>query len=350
MNLTRRARGLWPVLLILLFYLYGLASFPLIGSDEPRYAQVAREMWMRSDLVTATLGGRLWFEKPALPYWLAMAGYELFGVHEWSARLSSAICGLLATFALYILGRKIDRLSYNTPSANQSPGMFNNSGLIFALVFASSAGAIAFSRGVNFDIAVTMAITLGLVSFFISDIEETKRWRNLWLTGFYASLGLGLLAKGLVGVVLPGAIVLFYFVLRGSWPSKQFLISLLWGGPLTLLVASLWYGPVIYQHGWFFIDQFFIQHHFARYISNKYHHPQPFYFYPPVIALMVFPWTALLIVGLYHCTKWNWRSTAPRDRLRVLAFAWLLFPIAFFTFSVSKLPGYILPALPAAAI
>lgn len=347
-NLIRRARGLWPVFFILPCYLYGLASFPFIGPDEPRYAQVAREMWLRRDLVTTTLGGKLWFEKPALPYWLTMAGYELFGVHEWSARLGYVICGLLATLALYILGQKIDQLSPALQSENQSFNLLGaNSSQVFALIFVTCAGTVAFSRGINFDIVVTMTITLGLVSFFISDVAENK---YLWLVGFYVSLGLALLAKGLIGIILPGGILFFYFVLRRSWPSRQFLISLWWGGALTLLIASLWYGPVIYRHGWFFIDQFFIQHHFARYVSNKYHHPQPFYFYPPVITLMVFPWLVFLIASIVGSAKWNWKSAAPKDRLRVLAFAWLLFPVVFFSFSVSKLPGYILPALPAAAI
>src|SRR5205085_12336551 len=88
----------------------------------------------------------------------------------------------------------------------------------------------------------------------------------------------------------------------------------------------------------------------ARYLSNKYHHPQPFYFYLPVIAMFALPWTAFLIAALVGARRWHWRGHAPLDRLRVFALAWLVVPIIFFSLSGSKLPGYVLPALPAAAL
>src|ERR1044071_5195190 len=107
---------------------------------------------------------------------------------------------------------------------------------------------------------------------------------------------------------------------------------------------------MIYRHGWTFIDQFIIQHHFARYLSNKYHHPQPFYFYLPVLVLFALPWTAFLCAALWNARRWQWRSAEASGKLRVFAFAWLVVPVAFFSLSGSKLPGYILPALPGAAL
>src|SRR3954470_2195865 len=94
----------WPLLLfaaVIVFYLYGLGHLPLVGPDEPRYAQVAREMFERGDMVTPTLGGHTWFEKPALLYWMMMAGYKLFGVSEWAARLGPALSGLLTAFLVF---------------------------------------------------------------------------------------------------------------------------------------------------------------------------------------------------------------------------------------------------------
>src|ERR1043165_5598888 len=94
----------WPLLLfaaVIVFYFYGLGSLPLVGPDEPRYSQVAREMFERGDMVTPTLGGHAWFEKPALLYWMMMAGYKLFGVSEWSARVGPALCGLLTVLLIY---------------------------------------------------------------------------------------------------------------------------------------------------------------------------------------------------------------------------------------------------------
>src|ERR687893_3078963 len=91
------------------FYFYGLGKLPLVGPDEPRYAQVAREMYLRDDYVTPTLGGHSWFEKPALLYWMMMAGYRLFGVSEWAARLGPALSGLLTVLLIYWVGRRVER-------------------------------------------------------------------------------------------------------------------------------------------------------------------------------------------------------------------------------------------------
>src|ERR1051326_9444937 len=94
----------WPLLLfapVFVFYLCGLGHLPLVGPDEPRYAQVAREMYLRGDMVTPTLGGHTWFEKPALLYWMMIGSYSLFGVSEWTARLGPALCGLLTIFLIY---------------------------------------------------------------------------------------------------------------------------------------------------------------------------------------------------------------------------------------------------------
>jgi 4-amino-4-deoxy-L-arabinose transferase-like glycosyltransferase len=117
-----------------------------------------------------------------------------------------------------------------------------------------------------------------------------------------------------------------------------------------LIVAALWYGPVIAKHGYSFIDQFFIQHHFARYISNKYKHPQRFYFYFTIILLLALPWSGALIESLVRTRAFQWRSEDPLNKTRTFALAWLALPILFFSFSGSKLPGYILPALPATAL
>jgi 4-amino-4-deoxy-L-arabinose transferase-like glycosyltransferase len=120
--------------------------------------------------------------------------------------------------------------------------------------------------------------------------------------------------------------------------------------PLALAVSAIWYGPVIARHGWVFIDEFFVQHHFARYVSNKYHHPQPIYFYPVIILMLALPWTPHLIVALAKVRGWKWRGADDLSVVRVFSLAWLLLPIIFFSFSGSKLPGYVLPVIPGIAL
>ena len=352
---------LFLFIIVIAFYIYGLGKLPLLGPDEPRYAQIAREMLSNRDLITPTLGGHTWFEKPALLYWLIAASFKVFGVSEWSARLGPAICGVLTILAVWCVAREVDR------------GM----GFWSLIVTASCLGLIVFSRAASFDVVVTMTTTWSLAFFLLHELPTTKR-KRLLLMGFYSFVGLSLLAKGLVGVVIPFGVVAFYYLLRaltnfsrkgakaqgktqsllGAFvrafaPLREkspVLLSLIWGIPLALAVSAIWYGPVIARHGWSFIDEFFVQHHFARYVSNKYHHPQPIWFYPAIILMLALPWTVHLIAALARVRSWSWRGDDSLSVVRVFSLAWLLLPIVFFSFSGSKLPGYIVPAVPAAAL
>lgn len=320
--------------IIIAFYLYGLGKLPLLGPDEPRYAQVAREMFLTGDLITPTLGHHTWFEKPALLYWMIAGSFKVFGVNEWAARFGPALCGLLTIAAVWFVGREIDR---------EEPRGF---AFWSVVVTASCLGLIVFSRAASFDVVITMTATWSLAFFLLYELRK----KQLHLAGFYAFVGLSLLAKGLVGIVIPFGVVGLYYVLRRKWPSRSVTLSLFWGMPLALAVSAVWYGPVIARHGWTFIDEFFVQHHFARYVSNKYHHPQPIYFYPVIILMLALPWTPYLIAALAKVRSWKWRGDDGLGIVRVFSLAWLLLPIVFFSFSGSKLPGYVLPAIPAIAL
>ena len=323
--------------IIIAFYLYGLGKLPLVGPDEPRYVQVAREMLVTGDFITPTLGHHTWFEKPALLYWMIAGAFKVFGVNEWAARLGPAVCGLLTIAAMWYVGRELDR---------EEPRGFAFWNVV---VTASCLGLIVFSRAASFDVVITMTTTWALAFFLLHELP-TSRKKGLLLVGFYAFVGLSLLAKGLVGIVIPFGVVGLYYLLRRAWPSRAVWLSLFWGVPLALVVSSIWYGPVIARHGWTFIDEFFIQHHFARYVSNKYHHPQPIWFYPVIILMLALPWTPYLILALAKVQRWTWRGSDSLSIVRVFSVAWVLLPLVFFSFSGSKLPGYVLPVLPAVAL
>ena len=341
-------------LVIVAFYFYGLGHLPFVGPDEPRYAQVAREMLLRHDLITPTLGGHTWFEKPALLYWMMIASFKLFGVSEWAARLPAAFSGLLTVAAVFFIGHRFERNETDEKLRDDN----NSLGFWSALATATSLGIVVFSRAASFDILLTMTTTWALAFYIFYELDESGRRRRAFLAGFYVFVGLSLLAKGLVGIVIPIGVVSCYQLFRKKLPERTALISLLWGIPLALIVAATWYAPVISRHGWLFIDQFFIQHHFARFVSNKYHHSQPAYYYLLVLPLLALPWNAFVLDAIAQAGWWPWRakvaSTVPMDdrlsRLLTVALGWLLFPLLFFSFSNSKLPGYILPVLPAAAL
>ena len=344
MQLPTLAKRLWILLFLAIIasYLYGLGYLPLVGPDEPRYAQVAREMYQRADLITPTLGGHTWFEKPALLYWLMMAAFSFLGSTETAARLGPAIFGLLTALAVFWVGRTLARASEDDSLCGL--------GTWSALVNASMLGVIVFSRAASFDIIVTMTLTWALSFFLVHQLESGESSRRRLLAGFYVFIGLSMLAKGLIGIVLPFGVIATYQLMRREHLSRWFLRSLLWGFPLALTVAAVWYGPVIARHGWPFIEEFFVQHHFARYFSNKYHHPGPVYFYLLCLIPLTLPWTVLIVEALSKIRTWSWRGTNPEDKLRVFTLAWLLLPLAFFSFSGSKLIGYILPVLPATAL
>lgn len=341
---------------VIAFYLYGLGLLPLLGPDEPRYAQIAREMFLRGDLITPTLGGHLWFEKPALLYWMMILSYKLFGVSEAAARFPAAVAGLLTVAAVFFVGRSAERslhqseensLTQTGTGTNAYPPGF---GFWSAVAAPTTLGIVIFSRAASFDIVVTMTMTWALGFFLVSEFKENESARRRLLAGFYIFIGLSLLAKGLIGIVIPIGVVSLYYVLSRSFPKRSVLSSLFWGIPLSLLVAAIWYAPVIWRHGWPFVDQFFIQHQFARYVSNKYRHPAPVYFYLLILLPLSLPWTAFVIDGIGKAKPWRRRSNVeadPLERLLVFAFAWILVPLLFFSFSTSKLPGYILPVLPA---
>jgi len=259
--------------------------------------------------------------------------------------------GLGTVASLWLLGRTI-------PGETQRHGEIRFANLL-GLITASSIGIMVFARGASFDIILTFPLTASLVCYFL---WERTRKSILQLVGFYFFIGIALLAKGLIGIVFPSAIVVLYHVFSWKWPSKTLIVSLFWGAVISVIVASTWYLPMYLTHGWTFIDEFFVQHHFQRYTSNKYFHPQPFYFFFWVLPLMTIPWLPFFFSGVWDSVRnllnrgnQEQKSTNPpayAGRYDLLAFAaaWLLVPLVFFSFSGSKLPGYILPSLPPALI
>lgn len=363
LNRNSLPNWLWFCLaaLAIFTYFFGL-TIPLLGPDEPRYAQVAREMFERSDWVTPTLGGFNWFEKPALLYWLEIVSFSLFGVSEWSIRIGPALFGLGTVVSLWVLGRSFEKTEDQRPKPDFANWL--------ALIAASTLGIVVFSRGASFDITVTFPLTAAMVSFFLYDRSQ----KTIALVAFYFFIGLALLAKGLIGIIFPYAIVAFYYVLSRRTPSRSFTISLVWGTLLALGIAAIWYLPMYVRHGWEFVDEFFLQHHFQRFTSNKYKHPQPFYFFFWVLPLMTLPWLPFFFAAIWRIVRelFNRKDGETRRKsqtasvlsnekssplalsfscpLILFSLSWLTVPLVFFSFSGSKLPGYILPAVPPAIV
>ena len=282
----------------------------LIGPDEPRYASIGREMATSGDWVTPRLWGVPWFEKPALLYWLVGAAHRLGLQAEVAARLPVALCGaLFAAFFWWAL-RKLDR----EPEAP-----------LAAVLLAASAGWMAVGNVAATDMPLAATFNAALLSALL----WLKTERSRWAIAAGAFLGLALLAKGLVGAVL------FLPVL---WFARRRLKGLLLLSLASAAVALPWYAAVTARYGMEFIRVFFIEHHFGRFARPDLQHVQPFWFYVPVLLGLLFPWTPLLALLR--------RSTFKAAPERIFA-AVVLFGFVFFSASTNKLPGYLLPLLPA---
>jgi 4-amino-4-deoxy-L-arabinose transferase-like glycosyltransferase len=316
-------------------FFYGLGQFGLIGADEPRYAQVAREMLDRRDWITPVLGGHAWLEKPPLYYWQAMLAYSALGVTDVAARVPAAMDATLLVIAVYVFFRKFRR------------GVEIDA----ALITASSAGVIGYAHAASMDMALTATFGIGMLAWWA--------WREsghrIYLALFYVCMALGMLAKGPVAPFLAAAIIICFAL---GTRDLHLVLKTLWlpGILLFLTIALPWYVAVQLRNPQFF-REFILQHNLARFSSDLYHHRQPFWYYIPITAVALMPWTVFVIAAFAESVRNWWRnrrsvSFEPDLQLqfRVFACCWLVVPVAFFSLSQSKLPGYILPAIPAGTV
>jgi len=329
-----RARSDWLLLIgfCAYFFFFGLNYFGLVGADEPRYAQIAREMLARHDWVTPVLGGTPWLEKPVLYYWQAMISYRIFGVSDWAARIPSAFDATCMVLAIYFFLRKF------------RPGFH----LDAALMTAATAGIIGFAHAASTDMPLAAAFTIALLSWFAWHESEDR----IYLASFYVLLAVGVLAKGPVAPFLAAIIICAFAFAHRDF---RLIWRTLWipGILLFFAFALPWYLLVQLRNPEFF-RVFLLQHNLARFSTNLYHHVQPFWYYLPVLLLGIIPWTILATQSLLETVRawWNEGSkiTQSDDAFNIFLVLWLLMPVLFFSFSQSKLPGYILPALPPAAL
>ena len=314
-------------------FFFGLAFFGLIGADEPRYAQVAREMLARHDWITPTLAGKPWLEKPPLYYWQAMLAYSIFGVTDWAARLPSAVDATLTVVVIYLFLRRF------------RPG-FQLDG---ALMTASAAGIIGFARAASTDMPLAATFTVALLAWYAWYESESR----CFLALFYCFLALGMLAKGPVAALLAAMIIVIFAAATSDY---RLLARTLWvpGILLFCAVALPWHIAVQIKNPEFF-RVFILQHNLARFGTNLYHHPEPFWYYLPVTLLGLIPWTVFVVASLAETVRIWWTARreildSERRALDVFLVIWVAVPVAFFSLSQSKLPGYIVPALPAGTL
>ena len=328
--------------------LFGGDGLGLVGADEPRYAEIAHEMLVRFDsahtlkdhlsaCVTPYLYGHPWLEKPALYYWRAMFVFQDFGVHDWSARLPSATFAFIMVALIYLHMRRFRRGGH----------------LDAALITVACAGIIGFSRGASTDMQMAAPLCIGLLGWYAWYETDSK----FWLFDIYFFTGVATLAKGPVAPFLAILIIAAFAALRREWSIIQ--RSFWWPGVLLYFAIVLpWFIAVQHQNPTFF-REFFLEHNLERFATNRYQHEQPFWYYFVVVLLAVMPWTVIAMRALVDgiqtsVAEWRLRHShpdkpkpnRPGDAFPEFLVLWALIPIVFFSFSQSKLPGYILPCIP----
>jgi 4-amino-4-deoxy-L-arabinose transferase-like glycosyltransferase len=303
---------------------FRLGVVPLLGPDEPRYARVAVEMHRTGDLVTPTLQGKPWLEKPPLYYWLAGAAFAALGETEAAARLPSVAAALLLVGAVVFVGARLHG---------------GAAGLHGGFVAGTSLIVFAYGRAAAMDMLLAATVTAGVGLLGLRLVGAAPAGAVTWA---YAFLGLATLAKGPLGLLLPGLVVIGYVASRRDWSLLRLVVSA--RSVLALLaVAGPWYAAITAAQGRAFVDVFLLDHNVSRFTSTIHNHPGPVYYYLPVLLAGFFPWSGLLVPALAG-------SHPVRSQADRFVWLWLLLPLLFFSAAGSKLPGYILPCLAPLAV
>ncbi|HEX8961079.1 MAG TPA: glycosyltransferase family 39 protein [Geobacteraceae bacterium] len=320
-----------PLLLVVFGFAFfqSLGRFPLIEPDEGRYAEIPREMLERCDFITPLLNHVKYFEKPPLHYWLTALSMSIFGQNEFAARFAGASMGLVAVILTYHAGRKL---------------FGRREGLCAALILGTCNGFLVQARLNITDMTLTCTLSAALAFFIVAAREGEKR-KGLYYHASYVCAGLAVLAKGLIGIVFPGAIVFLWLLLARRWRCLKEM-RLATGIPLFLAVTAPWFVLVSLRNPEF-ARFFFIHEHFERFTSTVHGRYQPFWFFVPVLLGTMLPWSLFIPAAL----RGTWRERLEEfGESRLYLAIWAVFIFLFFSKSNSKLVPYILPVFPPLAL
>ena len=303
----------------------------LIRPDEGRYAEIPREMAASGDWVTPRLNAIKYFEKPPLQYWATAAAYKVFGEHEWTARLWTALTGWLGVLLAYFVGRRL---------FGQTAGLFSALALGGSLFYSLAGHFNSLDMGVSFFMGLTLS------AFLLAQTSSDARAARNWMLIAWAAAALSLLSKGLIGVVLPGAVLLTYTLLARDFAVWKRL-TILPGLVVFLLIAAPWFVAVSLANPEF-AHFFFIHEHFERFLTKVHGRYHPWYDFIPLLLGGITPWLIAFFPALTRGWSAERGQTTFRPRLFLLVWSAVIF--VFFSASSSKLPGYILPIFPALAL
>lgn len=325
----------WPaVVLIMCWFSFSAWVRPLMLPDEGRYVGVAWEMLRSGDWLVPRINGLPFFHKPPLFYWITAASLELFGPNALSARLASLLGATSSVAALLWVSRRWA----SAPQAQSTAWVLMTMPLFFMG-----------SQFANLDMLVAGCITVTIVALAHASLcmaQQQPAQRALLVAWLAAALGV--LAKGLIGAVLPALVVALWLLASGR---HRIIWRLLWWPGLLLfaLVAAPWFLAMQLRFP-SFLDYFFVVQHFKRFSQGGFNNVQPFWFYPVVLLALTLPWSVWAWPAfrqtLAHLGNKSGAARVDAQPLRALMLCWLVVVVMFFSLPQSKLIGYVLPAVP----
>jgi 4-amino-4-deoxy-L-arabinose transferase-like glycosyltransferase len=320
------------IAICLLLFFVDLGGRDIWDIDEGMHAAMAQTMILSGDWITPVFNGEAFFDKPPLFNWLTALSFLIFGVNEFAARLPAALAGLGTVLLTYTMARR----AYGARTA------------IFAgIVMATSLEIILLSRVVQYDIPFTFFTTLALYFCTAAVIDESRR--RFHIIGFFAAAALATLVKGPIGVIVPGIAFVGFLVYAKNYQTLRRLFM-----PSGLLVfaviAAPWFA-LMEQANPGYLDYFIVKQHFGNFLGGSAalqpRHPEPFYYYVPVLIGGLLPWSLMLPQSALMAAKTD-RTLA--NGTPVLFLIWVAVIFFFFSIATSKLSTYLLPVFPAAAI
>ena len=310
---------------VLFLFSIGISEVPLFEPDEGRYAEIPREMIATGDGLTPRLNGVLYFDKPPLYYWLTAASIRVFGLNEFSVRFWSVLFALVGIALAFLLGRTLAGVRF---------------GALAALLLGTSPLYLAMGHISTIDMTVSILLSVCITCFWYASRSPPGGWRlALWLGMFLAS-GLAVLAKGLIGIAIPGGVVLLFLMISREW-TLLFTVPWIRGLLLFFITTVPWHVAMSLHHpsfAWFY----FVHEHLLRYSTQVAYHAEPWWFFLPILALGMLPWSGCLPPAVLLLRKGV--SGGEERRLVQLCWCWVVWVLLFFSVSHSKLIPYVLPA------
>ncbi|MBS3030587.1 MAG: glycosyltransferase family 39 protein [Dolichospermum sp. DET50] len=351
--------SLWLLVIGWIAFGWNLGNVGLIDETEPLFAEASRQMFITGDWITPFFNGETRFDKPALIYWCQAIAYAIVGVNEWAVRIPSALAAMgVIALAFYTVQWSFAKKDELEQVSNLPRRYFT--AVIAAALMALNPEMIVWGRAGVSDMLLNGCIGSTLLCFFLGYAQNNSpivitKWQlpNKWYLACYVLIAGAILTKGPVGIVLPGLIMIAFALYVGKfWQLWREMRPIL-GMGIVLALSLPWYVLVTWRNGWNFINAFFIYHNLERFTEVVNGHSAPWFFYFLVVLLGFAPYSVYIPASIARVKFWqrsHWLKQERSQQLGLFACLWFLSVFCFFTISVTKLPSYVLPLMPAAAI